>query len=90
MPLGGSRPRHQKLLFVASIQPAEEKWSILLCASDIRREQQMDILAFFNRLLCQFGLHDYKLIDATFGFGEGGSVGRDQCRRCGKIRMRRI
>jgi len=50
----------------------------------------MDILAILNRLLCWFGLHDYQMLEATFGFGDGGGVERDQCRRCGKIRTRQI
>ena len=66
------------------------KGSILPSPSDLRRDQQMDILAFLNRLLCRLGLHDYQIIEATFGFGGGGGVERDQCRRYGKMRTRQI
>jgi hypothetical protein len=50
----------------------------------------MDIRAFLNGLLCWIGLHDYEVIEATFGFGDSGSVEKDQCRRCGKVRTRQV
>ncbi|MBT3766760.1 MAG: hypothetical protein HN578_05095 [Rhodospirillales bacterium] len=52
--------------------------------------KQMDILTLINQLLCHLGLHDYQIIEATFGFGERGGVERDQCRCCGKVRTRQI
>lgn len=78
------------IVAAASNQRSMEKGSILSSTPDLRWDQQMDILAFLNWLLCRLGLHDYQLVEATFGFGDGGSVERDQCRRCGKIRLRRI
>jgi len=50
----------------------------------------MDILVFVNQLLCRIGLHDYQVVEATFGFGEAGSVEKDQCRYCGKTRTRLV
>ncbi len=44
---------------------------------------------FLGRILCFFGLHDFQIIDATFGFGAGGEVTRVQCRRCGYATTRR-
>ncbi len=44
---------------------------------------------FLGRILCFFGLHDFQIIDATFGFGPGGEVARLQCRRCGYVTTRR-
>ena len=38
---------------------------------------------FLGRILCFFGLHDFQIVDATFGFGPGGGVTRVECRRCG-------
>ena len=35
------------------------------------------------RLLCRLGIHDFKTIDITFGFGAGGSVETVECQRCG-------
>ncbi len=45
--------------------------------------------AFLGRILCFIGLHDFQIIDATFGFGAGGEVTRVQCRRCGYVTTRR-
>lgn len=50
----------------------------------------MDLAAFIGRLLCQLGFHDYHVIEATFGFGDGGGVEKDQCGRCGKMRTRQV
>ena len=33
-------------------------------------------------LLCWFGIHSYKIIDVSFGFGQGGSVKTVQCKIC--------
>ncbi len=38
---------------------------------------------FVGRLLCWLGIHDFRVVDVTFGFGGGGSVERVECRRCG-------
>ncbi len=44
--------------------------------------------AILGRILCFFGLHDFRIIDATFGFGPGGGVSKVQCQRCGLITTR--
>ena len=36
-----------------------------------------------GQLLCLVGLHDFRTIDVTYGFGQGGSVAKVECRRCG-------
>lgn len=28
----------------------------------------------FSRLLCRIGIHDYRVVNRTFGFGSGGNV----------------
>ena len=33
-------------------------------------------------LLCRIGIHRYKIIDISFGFGPGGSVKTVQCKIC--------
>ncbi len=38
---------------------------------------------WIGRLLCWFGLHDYRLIEVVGGFGAGGQVQKVECRRCG-------
>ena len=40
------------------------------------------------RLLCRLGLHDWGVVDVTFGFGPGGSVETVECRRCGNRKTR--
>ena len=34
-------------------------------------------------LLCWLGIHRYRIINSTFGFGPGGTVTRVQCKICG-------
>ena len=38
-----------------------------------------------GRLLCLLGIHDFRVTEATFGFGPGGSVQKVQCKRCGLV-----
>ena len=37
-------------------------------------------------LLCWLGIHRYKIIDVSFGFGSGGSVQTVECKIC-KIKI---
>ena len=34
-------------------------------------------------LLCWLRIHRYKVVDVSFGFGQGGSVKTIQCKICG-------
>ncbi len=45
-------------------------------------DKQMDIPGIIGRLLCRLGLHDFKVLEATLGFGEAGGVEKVKCRRC--------
>ena len=36
-----------------------------------------------NLLLCWIGIHRYKIIDVSFGFGPGGTVKTIRCEICG-------
>jgi hypothetical protein len=45
---------------------------------------------FVGRILCWLGIHDFRVIDATFGFGKGGSVERIECRRCRVVTTRQV
>jgi len=38
-----------------------------------------------SRLLCLLGFHNFKVIDATIGFGLAGGTSTVQCRRCGRV-----
>jgi hypothetical protein len=53
------------------------------------RDKYAKLQEFVGRLLCRLGLHDFRVIDVTFGFGAGGSVERVECRRCGVVTTRR-
>ena len=37
----------------------------------------------FAFLLCWLGIHRYKIIDSTFGFGAGGTIKKIKCKICG-------
>lgn len=45
--------------------------------------------AWLGRLLCWLGVHDYRLVECSIGFGAGGWVERVECRRCGYTTTRR-
>ena len=40
-------------------------------------------------LLCWLGIHRYRIIDSTFGFGSGGTVKRVKCKICGIKKFRK-
>ena len=42
-----------------------------------------DLPPLLGRLLCWFGIHDFRLVSETFGFGTGGAIEKVECRRCG-------
>ena len=48
----------------------------------------MDLITLFGRLLCWLGIHDFRVIDVTLGFGEAGGVEKVECRRCGVVMSR--
>jgi hypothetical protein len=48
-------------------------------------ERRNELPSWIGRLLCRFGIHDYRLIEVVGGFGQGGQVQKVECRRCGYI-----
>ena len=38
-----------------------------------------------GQVLCLIGVHDFRVIDVTYGFGQGGGVAKVQCKRCGLV-----
>jgi len=36
-----------------------------------------------GRAFCIFGMHDFRIIESTMGFGQTGTVQKVECRRCG-------
>ncbi len=43
------------------------------------------ILRFLGRVLCDLGLHNYRLTEQSSGFTAGTEVTHSQCRRCGRM-----
>ena len=43
----------------------------------------------FNYLLCWLGIHNYKIIDITYGFGSGGTNEKIKCKICGIQKIKR-
>ena len=43
----------------------------------------------FTYLLCWLGIHRYKIIDSTFGFGASGTTKNVICKICGKQKIKR-
>ena len=37
----------------------------------------------FAYLLCWLGIHRYKVVDSTYGFGAGGTTKKIKCKICG-------
>ncbi|MGY8938230.1 MAG: hypothetical protein ACKVG6_19565 [Alphaproteobacteria bacterium] len=48
----------------------------------------MDMFSSICRLFCRLGLHNFRVIEATLGFGDAGGVEKVECRRCGAIMSR--
>jgi hypothetical protein len=46
-------------------------------------KDQGKVPTWLGRLLCRLGVHDYRLVECTLGFGAGGRVETVECRRCG-------
>lgn len=46
-------------------------------------KEQGNVPAWLGRLLCWLGVHDFRLVECTLGFGAGGRVETVECRRCG-------
>jgi hypothetical protein len=46
-------------------------------------KDQGGVPAWLGRVLCWFGVHDFRLVECTIGFGRGGRVETVECRRCG-------
>ena len=42
-----------------------------------------------NLLLCWLGIHRYRVIDVSFGFGPSGSIKTVQCKICGIKKTRK-
>ena len=43
-----------------------------------------------SKLLCWLGIHDFRVISKTFGFGDPEGVEKVECKRCGAVMTRQI
>ncbi len=41
-----------------------------------------------GRLLCLLGIHKFRILEVTYGFGPGSNVQRLECRWCGRTTTR--
>jgi len=48
----------------------------------------LNIPSIIGRLSCRLGFHDFKVVEATLGFGDAGGAQKVKCRRCGVIMSR--
>ena len=76
------------------------RWTLLVAYLHLTHIYRLNSLKIINGktmkkikialLLCWLGIHRYKIINKTFGFGSGGAVETIQCKICGinKIRER--
>ena len=63
---------------------------ILLSFNFILPDNILNLMKFkLSLLLCWLGIHRYKIISSTFGFGPGGTVKRVQCKICGISNVRK-
>ena len=54
------------------------------------REVDKIMMIKFTYLLCWLGIHRYRVVDTTFGFGAAGSTQKLQCRNCGIQKIKRL
>ncbi len=57
--------------------------------NDDRNELGKRLTATVGRLLCILGLHDFRVLEVRFGFGQGNRIEKVECRRCGRVSTRR-
>ena len=48
----------------------------------------MDLIDSLLGLLCRLGFHNFRVIEATYGFGDAGDIEKIECRRCGVLMIR--
>ena len=48
----------------------------------------MDLPDVVQDLLCRLGIHNFRVIEVTYGFGDACDVEKVECRRCGVLMIR--
>lgn len=57
--------------------------------NDDRKDLARRLPASVGRFLCLLGLHDFRVLEVRFGFGQGNRIEKVECRRCGQLSARR-
>jgi len=57
--------------------------------NDARKGLAKRVRAPIGRLLCFLGVHDFRVLEVRFGFGQGNHIEKVECRRCGWNSTRR-
>ena len=47
----------------------------------LQRIRDMAEFKFFGLLLCWVGIHDFRVVEVTLGFGDAGNVEKVRCNR---------
>jgi hypothetical protein len=47
------------------------------------------LLKRLGQIACLVGLHDFRVVEVTFGFGGSDAIEKLECRRCGRSAARR-
>ena len=47
------------------------------------------LLKRLGQIACLVGLHDFRVVEVTFGFGGSDAIEKLECRRCGRTAARR-
>ena len=64
---------------------AGRKWRIAQGRVSPLKRRVGVLAGMVGRLLCLLGFHDFKVIDATIGFGPAGGTSTVQCQRCERV-----
>jgi hypothetical protein len=48
----------------------------------------MDLPDVIQDLLCRLGIHNFRIIEVSCGFGDAADVEKVECRRCGVLMIR--
>lgn len=57
--------------------------------NDERNDPARRLPAAVGKLLCFLGLHDFRVLEVRFGFGQGNRIEKVECRRCALVSTRR-
>ena len=59
-----------------------------VCSSVPPLQRILGLPKILGRFLCLLGIHDFRIVEVTYGFAPGSNVQRLQCKRCGQTATR--